>query len=467
MGNPPLYASWKKLYPRYQPGRFRTWKTRIAWVLLGTYFLLPWLRWSRPGEEITQAIWFDLPGRRFYLFDLTLWPQDIFLLSLLLIALAIGLFLMTALGGRVFCGYLCFQTLWADWFLWVERLLEGERNQRLRLDHLPWTARKLGIKLAKLITLLSLSWLTGMTFVFYFRNAPDQLVEFMTGTASEPAWMTALLLASTTYLFAGLAREQVCTYMCPYARFQGVMVDVDTLTVAYDERRGEPRLASRRVRRSEGSVAGDCIDCRECVRVCPMGIDIRDGQQYQCTTCAACVDACDSVMDRLDQPRGLISYTSLRSLSGERIRWFRPRILLYSGLLLALIAGMVGYLLQRSPVEMTVIRQRQPMAIVMSDGSIQNNYTVRILNKGTREHHYRLRVTGLPEARWITAGQAGATPADELPLAVAAGEATPFAVYLRKPPEVAAPERTEITFVLEATTPGGGTVHYHTSFVRP
>jgi len=325
------------IYPRSVKGRFRTLKWGILALAYAVYFLLPWMRWHR-DYGAAQAVLFDIPGRRFYLFDLIVYPQDIFWLAGFLMIAAMLLFLVTGLAGRVFCGYFCFQTLWTDVYMLFERLVQGERPARIRLSKQPWGAEKI-LKLGTTHALwLLTAFATGLTFTLYWADAPTLFVEFFTGEAPFPAYATTVFLTVTTYVMAGLAREQVCTYMCPYARFQSVMFDRDTLIVSYDDKRGEGSagrakvaagLKSRDERQARG--VGDCIDCGYCVQVCPTGIDIRNGLQYQCIHCALCVDACDTIMDKMNWPRGLIRYTSENALEGKPTRLLKLKNIGYGG----------------------------------------------------------------------------------------------------------------------------------------
>ncbi|MBF0137320.1 MAG: cytochrome c oxidase accessory protein CcoG [Magnetococcus sp. DMHC-1] len=469
---PSLYESHKKIYPKYQPGLFRNIKWLAMFILLGSYLLFPLLRWTRPAGLPEQAVLFDLPSRKFYIFDLIIWPQEVFLLTFLLIAAAIGLFFMTALAGRVFCGYMCFQTVWTDLFQALEHLIEGNRNKRLRLDKPGWNPEKMVRKLAKHLAWLLVSMVTGWVFVGYFTDAPTLFWEFLHGTAPEAAWITLGIIALTTYTMAGFAREQVCIYMCPYARFQGAMFDQDTLLIAYDEQRGEPRMANRR-QRQQGAKAGECIDCQECVRVCPMGIDIRQGQQYQCITCAACIDACNSVMDRIRRPHDLIAYTSMRAMEGKKTRLFRFRVLAYGTLLIGILAGMAWFLIKQKPVELNVLRQRQPVYIVQSDGSIQNNYVVHVTNLSSRMQTYTLQIKDLPEGKLrVVAGGSrlkhqpcGVNP--DSVLTVEPGEVAQYTVFVRQPPTATGSGTRQVTFLLQALEPDGGAEHYQSVFMRP
>ncbi|MBF0212153.1 MAG: cytochrome c oxidase accessory protein CcoG [Magnetococcales bacterium] len=463
-----LYADWKKIYPRHQEGFFRKLRYRIYGVELAIFFLLPWVRWERPEGMPNQAVLFDLPGRKFYIFDLAIWPQDIFLLAFLLIAAAIGLFFMTALAGRVFCGYMCMQTIWTDWFLLMERLIEGNRNARLNLDRSPMSVNKIRLKLLKHASWLLISGWTGLTFVLYFSNAPEMIRQIVTGSAPFPALFTMLFLTATTYVMAGLAREQVCIYMCPYARFQGVMFDEDTMIVAYHPELGEPRESNRRKRTEMKERVGSCIDCDSCVTVCPTGIDIRNGQQYECITCGACIDACDDVAQKVGMTDRLIRYTSLREMRGDgKTRWIRGRILVYATLLTIFLGGIVVYLARHVPLDFTVIGHRQPLYILQSDGSIQNNYTVRVLNMTETGQTYTLSVSGLPGIT-LTVAAINTHTSEGLPLlTVPPGSVTPYTVYVRQKQQNVETGRHEVLFTLKAMSSTGGESNYKSVFMRP
>lgn len=399
------YQSRIPIYPRAVKGRFRTIKYGVLALAYGVYFLLPWLRWTRESGP-DQAVLFDLVGRRFYLFDLVVYAQDIFWLAGLLIIFALLLFFVTGLAGRVFCGYFCFQTLWTDVYILIERLVQGERNARIKLAKAPWNANKI-IRLGGTHLLwLLVAFLTGLSFTLYWGNAPDLFLQMLHGEAAFAAYATTLFLTATTYVMAGLAREQVCTYMCPYARFQGVMFDKDTLIVAYDEQRGERE--SGRHKPSKGNMdreeriankVGDCIDCGYCVQVCPVGIDIRNGLQYQCISCALCIDACDTIMDSIGYPRGLIRYTSEKALQGERTNHFNLKNLGYAIVLLATITSLIWGILTRSEVEINVMQFRQPLYVMLSDGHIQNRYEIKINNKTSTAVLYEVDIQGLEHAQ--------------------------------------------------------------------
>ncbi|HSP00796.1 MAG TPA: cytochrome c oxidase accessory protein CcoG [Thioalkalivibrio sp.] len=392
------------IYPRSVKGRFRGLKWGILVLAYGVYFLLPWLRWTRE-HGAHQAVLFDLPGRRFYVFDLVVYPQDIFWLAGFLMIAAVLLFLVTALAGRVFCGYFCFQTLWTDVYMLIERVVQGERPARIRLDKQPWSGEKILKKGVTHALWLLTAFTTGLTFVLYWADAPVLVQQFFTGEAPFPAYATTFFLTATTYVMAGLAREQVCTYMCPYARFQSVMFDRDTLIVSYDEQRGEGSqgraklgagLKDRAERQAKG--VGDCIDCGYCVQVCPTGIDIRDGLQYQCIHCALCVDACDTVMDKMKWPRGLIRYTSENSLEGRPTRLFKLKNIGYGLTLAIMVVLLMWSIISQPQLDASVAQVRQPLFVQLSDGSIQNSYEIKINNKTQRTVSILIDIDGLEGA---------------------------------------------------------------------
>ena len=384
-----LYVAEEKVYPREVEGRFARLRTLSVWVLLGIYYLLPWLHWN--GR---QAVLFDLPARKFFIFGLVFWPQDFIFLTWLLIIAALSLFFFTAVAGRLWCGYACPQTVWTETFLWMERFVEGDRNARLRLDRGGWDANKLLRKGAKQVLWISFALWTGFTFVGFFSPIRELVgsVLGMTLGPWEAFWI--VFYAFATYGNAGYLREQVCKYMCPYARFQGAMFDHDTLVITYDKERGEPRGARKRGTDPRAQGLGDCIDCTWCVQVCPTGIDIREGLQIECIACAACIDACDDVMDKMGSPRGLIRYTTQHALDHRPTRVMRPRVLIYAGLLSALVVGFVATVALRSPVKLDVIRDRNSLYRLTDDGQVDNVYTLRILNKTEHEHHFRIEAQG-------------------------------------------------------------------------
>ena len=390
-----------EIFPRSVKGRYRSLKTGILILAYSVYFLLPWLRWSREvGPE--QAILFDIDGRRFYIFDLVVYAQDIFWLAGILLIAAFLLFFVTGLAGRVFCGYFCFQTLWTDVFIFIERLIQGERNARIKLSQSSWTNEKITkIGLTHFLWFF-VAFITGLSFTLYWGNAPELIVDMLFGKAPFAAYATTLFLTMTTYVMAGLAREQVCSYMCPYARFQAVMFDSDTLIVAYDEARGErtegrlkPKKGLMTSAERDNAAVGDCIDCGYCVQVCPTGIDIRKGMQYQCTSCALCIDACNTIMTSIKFPTGLIRYSSEHALKGEKTQLLKAKNIGYAITLLITIVMLVWSVASRSDLEMLVRQVRQPLSVTLSDGRVQNRYDIKINNKSTKAITYRISIEGL------------------------------------------------------------------------
>ena len=381
------YAPHQKVYPRDISGRFARLRVTAAWALLGLFYALPWIRWN--GR---QAILFDLPARQFHLFGLTLWPQDFIFLAWLLVIAALSLFFFTAIAGRLWCGYACPQTVWTEVFLWLERVTEGDRSRRMKLDAAPWTRDKLLRKGAKQTLWITFALWTGFTFVGFFTPITELAVRALSLTLGpwETFWL--LFYGFATYGNAGFLREQVCKYMCPYARFQSAMFDRDTLVISYDAERGEPRGGRRRGVDARGAGLGDCTDCTLCVQVCPTGIDIRQGLQYECIACAACVDACDSVMDRMGYERGLVRYDTQNALQHRGRRLLRPRVIVYGVLLALLCAGFVAALALRKPVGLDVLHDRNTLYRRLDSGVIENVYLLKIMNKGGRAQDFRVSI---------------------------------------------------------------------------
>ncbi|MBI6630344.1 cytochrome c oxidase accessory protein CcoG [Pontibaca salina] len=401
---PSLYSAQEPIFPRRVAGPFRNLKWVILVVTLGIYYITPWLRWDRGPSLPDQAVLLDLANRRFYFFWVEIWPHEFYFVAGLLIMAGLGLFLFTSAWGRVWCGYTCPQTVWTDLFILVERWIEGDRNARLRLHRQEkWDFRKFRLRMAKWTSWLLIAVATGGAWVFYFTDAPTLLVDLFTLNAHPIAYTTIAILTATTFIFGGFAREQICIYACPWPRIQAAMMDEDTLVVAYREWRGEPRKHSDEV--AAGAEQGDCIDCMACVNVCPMGIDIRDGQQLECITCALCIDACDDVMERIGKPRGLIDYMALsdegRERAGAKPRpvWkilLRPRTVMYTVLWSLVGFGLLFALYIRPHIEMSVAPIRNPTFVTMSDGTIRNTYDVRLLNKNGDARPFELTVSGDP-----------------------------------------------------------------------
>ena len=401
--NRQLYKDRVKVYPKLVHGRFRKVKWLILATLLTGYYLLPWLRWDRGPTAPDQAVLFDIASRRFYFFWIEVWPQEIYYLTGILILAALSLFLVTSVAGRVWCGYTCPQTLWTDLFIHVERLIEGDRNRRMRSDKAPWTTAKVLKKSAKHLVWLAIAVATGGAWVFYFADAPTLALDLLAFQAPTPAYVFIGVFTVFTYMLGGIAREQVCIYMCPWPRIQGAMVDEDSLLVSYREDRGEPRGPHKRGASWDGR--GDCVDCHACVAACPMGIDIRDGFQLECIQCALCIDACNDIMDRVDRPRGLIAYETFTNLDRRArgaqpvYRLLRPRVWIYVAAIAVVGAIMTGAMWNRSDLDVTIIRDRNPLFILLSDGSVRNRYTVKILNKAHEDRVFDISVRGLDDAR--------------------------------------------------------------------
>jgi cytochrome c oxidase accessory protein FixG len=393
------YASRQPIYPKRAHGTFRSVKWIVMAVTLGIYYLLPWIRWHRGPGLPDQAFLLDFANQRLYFGPIEIWPQELYFITGILIVSALGLFLVTSLAGRMWCGYTCPQTVWTDLMIAVERFWQGDRNARMRLDHSSWTFEKIWKKTATHATWLAIGLATGGVLVFYFRDAPTLARELLTGEAPVVAYVFMGLFAFTTYLLGGIAREQVCIYMCPWPRIQAAMFDADSLIVSYKGYRGEPRGPHKKGQTWDNR--GDCVDCKACVAVCPMGIDIRDGVQLECIQCALCIDACNDIMGKVDRPRGLIAYDTFRNLdatdAGERrpVRFVRPRTVLYSTLI-AIVLGIMGWAwMTRSAVEVSVIADRNPLFVKLSDGGIRNGYTLKILNKRHAAQRFSVSVDGI------------------------------------------------------------------------
>jgi len=384
------FAKHEKVYPRAVTGLFATYRLLGVLILLGGYYLVPWLQWD--GH---QAVLFDLPARKFYIFSLTFWPQDFIYLAALLIIAALTLFFFTALAGRLWCGYACPQTVWTEVFLWIERKVEGDRNKQIKLDKSPLTKCKFWRKALKHTLWILLSLWTGYTFVGYFTPILDLGVSFIQFTLGPWETFWVFFYGFATYGNAGWMREQVCIYMCPYARFQSAMFDNDTLVISYDETRGEPRGSRKRKVDSDSVGLGDCVDCTLCVQVCPTGIDIRQGMQYQCIGCASCVDVCNQVMDKMGYEKNLVKYTTLNEISGIPTKILRPRIIIYFLLLVIISCALVYKMAVRIPLELDIIRDRNALYRETNEGLIENIYTLKVINMDDKAHQYSLNITGI------------------------------------------------------------------------
>jgi cytochrome c oxidase accessory protein FixG len=409
----------------------------------------------------------DLANRRFYFFFIEIWPQEFFIVAGLLVMAGLGLFLLTSTVGRAWCGYTCPQTVWVDLFLVVERAVEGDRNARMKLDAAPWSARKIALRVAKHAIWVAIAVATGGAWIFYFADAPTLLVDLVTGHAAPVAYMTIAVLTATTYTFGGLMREQVCTYMCPWPRIQAAMLDENSLTVTYNDWRGEPRTRGAKKAAAAGKVAGDCVDCNACVVVCPMGIDIRDGQQLECITCALCIDACDAVMDKLGRARGLISYATLADYNANMAvvtgggshaidpslvhkpdgsladgivpfhvkRIFQPRVFLYFAGWALIGVALIYALMVRDRLELNVLHDRNPQFVVLSDGAIRNGYTVKLLNKIAQPRAVTVALDGLPGGEMSVIGMEDAQ-GQAFVVALEPDRLKTLKIYVRQPREL-------------------------------
>lgn len=402
----PLYAPRRKIYPQSTHGRFRTIKWIALAVTLGIYYLLPFVRWDRGPDAPSQAVLIDLPNRRFYFFFIELWPQEVYYLTGLLILAAIGLFLMNALAGRVWCGYLCPQTVWTDLFFAIERLVEGDRREHMKRDSQPWVVATWARKGVKHFLWLMVAWWTGGAWVLYFADAPTLVWDLATGQAAFVAYLWIGILTFTTYTLAGHMREQVCLYMCPWPRIQAALTDEYALNVTYRYDRGEPRCSVKKAEQlhAQGLPAGDCVDCLQCVHVCPTGVDIRGGANLGCIQCGLCIDACDNVMTKLGRATGLIAYDTdlnIKARSEGRqpsFKLIRGRTILYAAIIAIAGGIMIFTLATRDSEGISVIHDRNPMFVQMSDGAVRNAYTIRIVNKELKSRDFIVSVDGLPSS---------------------------------------------------------------------
>ena len=452
-----LYRRENKIYPRAVSGWFVGWRWALVWATQLVFYGLPWLEWNA-----RQAVLFDLGARRFYIFGLVLYPQDFIYLTALLIISAYALFLFTAVAGRLWCGYACPQTVYTEMFMWVERRIEGDRMQRMKRDAGPWTADRSWRAAAKHGAWAAIALWTGFTFVGYFTPIRELWASARVLGFGPWEWFWILFYGFATYGNAGWMREQVCKYMCPYARFQSAMFDKDTLIISYDAERGEPRGTRGRKTDLKAANLGHCIDCELCVQVCPTGIDIRKGLQYECIGCAACVDVCDGVMDKMQYPRGLVRYVTQNGMAnhwtrGEMLRHvLRPRVLVYTAILVLVVGALGTSLALRSPFKVDVVRDRASLARIVQDGWIENVYRLQVMNTTERVQRYRIAAGGLPglvvepegdvivgpaEARWVPV--AVRVPPDAAEAAGAGAHALQFRV--ERVPETAADRQAALT----------------------
>jgi cytochrome c oxidase accessory protein FixG len=451
----PLYAPQKKVYPQAVSGHFRNIKWGLMAVCLGIYYLLPFVRWDRGPDAPSQAVLIDFPNSRFYFFFIELWPQEVYYFTGLLILAALALFLMNAIGGRIWCGYLCPQTVWTDLFYAVERWVEGDRRERMKKDDGKFTARRAGELAAKHAIWIFIAWWTGGAWVLYFADAPTLVKELATFEAPLTAYIWIGILTFTTYALAGFMREQVCVYMCPWPRIQAALTDEWALNVTYRHDRGEPRLSLKKAMelRAKGASSGDCIDCNQCVAVCPTGIDIRNGAQLDCIQCGLCIDACDTVMSKIGRPPRLIAYDNEmnvgRRLAGKPpvFRIVRPRTVLYSAVI-AVVGSMMLYVLAtRAFLDINVLHDRNPIAVALSDGSVRNAYTVRLLNKRGYSRTIALDVVGISGAQVHAVGLDSITDGRPV-IVVGRDQTTEIRVLVTVPSRDGLDKSTDVTFVL-------------------
>jgi len=458
-----LYAPRKKIYPKRANGRFRNFKWLVMFITLTIYYVTPWLRWDRGPFAPDQAVLVDMANRRFYFFFIEIWPQEFYYVAGMLVMAGIGLFLVTSTVGRAWCGYACPQTVWVDLFLVVERGIEGDRNARIKLEAAPWTFDKIWKRVTKHSIWLLIGVVTGGAWIFYFADAPSLLHDVVTFNAPVIAYGTIALLTTTTYLFGGLMREQVCTYMCPWPRIQGAMLDEHSLTVTYNGWRGEPRSRHTKKAIAQGKPVGDCVDCNACVVVCPMGIDIRDGQQLECITCALCIDACDDVMTKLGKEQGLISYATLNdynrnlalatgsdgAIDPARIRdtktgrlidtlkhtnWrsiVRPRTIVYFFGWAAIGLAMLTVLALRTPLSVSVLHDRNPLYVLLKDGAVRNGYDVKISNMEAAPRDVTVQLEGLDG---LISTADGGQPQKQLTVSLEPDKVAALRVYIEADP---------------------------------
>ena len=447
-----LYASRKKIYVKEIKGFFQRIRNVSLMVLMGMYFLFVWL--TLDGQPL---IHFDLPEREFHLYGMTFFPKDFFLLSGMLIISAFGLFFITTLFGRVWCGYTCPQTVWTFVYMWIEEKVEGSRNKRMKLDKGPNNREKITKKSIKHALWLLVALATGLTFVGYFYPIRELIVDLFTFQANGWAYFWVAFFTVATYLNAGWLREQVCLYMCPYARFQSVMFDPNTRIVSYDPNRGEPRGRRKKGVDPAELGLGDCIDCEQCVQVCPTGIDIRDGLQYECIGCALCIDACDQVMDKMEYPRGLIRYTTENELEGKTSKLLRPRTFGYGAVLLAMIFAVIYIIANRVPAQMDVLRDRGALFSFNGEGNIENSYTVKIQNMSEVPQTFELSVDGLEGMRIIT----------DTTVTVDSGENRSLPTVVDVSPEMIQETNNDILFRAESQTDSSLILETESRFVGP
>ena len=459
--NTSLYEKRKAVFPKAVDGRFRRFKWLVMVLTLGIYYITPWLRWDRGPFAPNQAVLVDLAHRRFYMFGIEIWPHEFYFVAGLLIMAGIGLFVITSAVGRAWCGYSCPQTVWTDLFQHVDRLIDGDRNAQLRLQAAPWGPQKVFKRALKWTIYLVISFWTGGAWIMYFADAPSLTVDFWTGQAAPVAYATVAVLTATTFIFGGFMREQICVYMCPWPRIQTAMLDEKSLIVTYKDWRGEPRGSIKKKEKNPGSV-GDCVDCNQCVAVCPTGYDIRNGPDIQCITCALCIDACDKVMEQIGRPRGLIDYATLEDCKVEREggearpisrALFHTRTLIYVGVWAAIGFALLFALGTRKHIDISVQKDRNPPYTIEPSGEVRNDYTVKLLNMEGRPRPMQVSLQGLNGGKMWTDDMPRDKASAVLNIMVPADQVRPVRVYVIAPSN-AAPQK--FVFDLKATDKEGG-----------
>ncbi|WP_265587586.1 cytochrome c oxidase accessory protein CcoG [Sphingomicrobium arenosum] len=477
-----FFEARKKVFPRRIDGSFRRLKWAIMIVTLAIYYVTPWIRWDRGPYAPDQAVLVDIANRRFYMFQIEIWPHEFYYVAGLLIMAALGLFLVTSAVGRAWCGYACPQTVWTDLYMHIERFVDGGRREQYKLDEAPWGPRKAAKRLTKWSLWLLVAVLTGGAWVFYFADAPTLALQLVDGSAPTTAYFSIFILTMTTFIFGGFMREQVCIYMCPWPRIQTALMDDKSLLVTYKHWRGEPR--TRGVKRAKAAALeaddpaallpqGDCIDCKACIAVCPTGIDIREGPQIGCITCALCIDACDEVMRRVGRPDKLIGYTTVEdeklATSGQPAepplkRLLRPRTFLYFGIWAAIGLAMLFAVSNRTRIELDAGQIRNPLSMTLSDGDVRNGYVVKLRNMQQRPRIFSVGVSGLEDVELWTDRQTREEAATRFTVEVPADAVQRTTVYLAAPGE--GPARQDILFEATALDEEGGTASAATNFNR-
>jgi cytochrome c oxidase accessory protein FixG len=469
-----LYAKRKGVYPKAVDGFFRRFKWAIMAATLTIYYVTPWIRWDRGKYAPDQAVLVDLAHRRFYMFQIEIWPHEFYYVAGLLVMAGIGLFLVTSAVGRAWCGYACPQTVWTDLFQHVERFIDGDRNAQVKLAAAPWGLGKITKRLTKWGVWLFIAFWTGGAWIMYFADAPTLTVDFWTGQAAYVAYATVGILTAITFIFGGFMREQVCIYMCPWPRIQTAMLDEKSLVVTYKDWRGEPRTHGLKKAADEGMKTGDCIDCNQCVAVCPTGIDIREGPQIGCITCALCIDACDKVMAQVGKPRGLIDYCTLDDAAIEKVggigtpilkTLFRPRTLAYFTIWCSIGLAMLFTLGQRTRLDLAVQQDRNPVYVRLSDGSIRNNYTLKIRNMETRPREISVSVSELADAQMWTADGSRETASQSINVNVASDSVTKVRLFVVAPSS--GPEHADYQLQLADASDSQASVADKVMFERP